>query len=191
MIRSLVVLFCILVGVSRGQEDVALPNCQELIPGTLDIHWDLKDSNIVVELRGTGIDEANGYMAFGFSPEGASRAQMVGGNALVGGTVDGEFFAMNYDLGSKSTCDLSSGRGVCPANEDAKLIAGSEQNGMMIIRMERPVADWPIDGSRPAIWASGRVLGDTNVPLIQFHGSSHTSALSSVSVRFDQPSTCI
>ena len=189
MIRSFVVLIFILVG-SLGQEDVALPNCQELIPGKLDIHWDLKDSKIVIELHGSGIDESNGYMAFGFSPQGASRAQMVGGTALVGGTVDGDFFAMNYNLGSKSTCNLSSGRGVCPANGDAKLIAGSEQNGKMIVRMERSVGDWPMDGSRPAIWATGRVVGDVNTPLIQFHGSSHTAASSTVSVRFDQPSTC-
>ncbi len=99
-----------------GQDDAlyGLPNCQELVPGVLNVHWNLSDSVLDIALEGTIRDIGNQYLAFGFSQLGVPSARMTGSTALIGGFVGEQPFALNYVLGSKSTCDYATGNGVCP-----------------------------------------------------------------------------
>lgn len=85
--------------------------CREVIPGRLQVKWEIQDENLVIELFGR-IKE-NQYMAFGLS--GANgRPQMVGGDVVVAfyDTVARVFRAEDYYLSSLSQCDLK--QGVCP-----------------------------------------------------------------------------
>lgn len=85
--------------------------CREVIPGRLQVKWEIQDDKLVVELFGRM--KENYYMAFGLS--GAhGRTQMVGGDVAVAfyDTQARVFRAEDYYLSNLSQCDSKGG--VCP-----------------------------------------------------------------------------
>lgn len=170
-----------------------LPNCQELAPGALNLHWELSEDGKVLDLALEGVvQEGDQYLAFGFSPPGESTAEMVGSHAVIAGNIGDEFFGQNYFLSGASQC--ISGNGVCPeSTQDIEVVEGERNGNVMAIHMKRGIGDWPIDGSQVAIWATGAVEGSSSIasPGIQYHGNNRASPGSSATVAFNEASnTC-
>ena len=189
-----------------GQDDAlyGLPNCQELVPGVLNVHWNLSDSVLDIALEGTIRDIGNQYLAFGFSQPGVPSARMTGSTALIGGFVGEQPFALNYELGSKSTCDYATGNGVCPdfagnstapKTTSAKVIQANRNGDAMAIHMTRPLGptdgkennEWPSDGSQVVIYAIGPVAEFSSVeePEVLIHRVK-TPGVSTATVKFDE-----
>lgn len=92
----------------------SLPNCMELISGYFNLHWALNnDSTVTLGLEGRP-GNGNFWLGFGFSGPQAIAPVMVGSNVVIGGFINGQCFAYNYELSAKSQCDFSTGEGVCP-----------------------------------------------------------------------------
>lgn len=173
-----------------------LPNCQELLPGTLNLHWDVSEDGTVLDLALEGIaSENNQYMAFGFSPAGDTTAEMVGAGTVIAGNIGDEFFGKNYVLTRKGRCDAS-GEGVCPdPMQDVEVVQAERDadTNVMAIHVRRSLGDWPLDGSRVSIWAMGSVGDGSSIesPDIGYHGAMRTSPGSSATVVFSEATnTC-
>lgn len=195
--KSSVVLFSVVCGFllnqpAQGQETLlfGLPNCQELVPGVLNIHWDLSKDGTVLDFALEGIvSEGNQYMAFGFSPPDAPSAQMLDSHVVIAGNVGEDFFGKNYLITEYQKCE--SGVGVCQENpQDVEVVDAERRSNGMAIHMKRGIGDWPVDGSQVSIWAMGNVGDGSSVELpdIQYHGTKRGSPGSSTTVQFNTPS---
>ncbi len=180
---------------AQAQETLlfGLPNCQELVPGILNLHWELSEDGTVIDFALEGIvPEGNQYMAFGFSPPDAPSAVMVGSQVVIAGNVGEDFFGNNYLLTEYQSCNA--GLGVCQeSSQDIEVVDAERSSNGMAIHMKRGIGDWPVDGSQVSIWAMGAVGDDSSVALpdIQYHGTKRSAPGSSTTVTFNTPSnTC-
>jgi len=172
----------------------------------LNLWWTLEgDGNTLnMALEGVLPSPQDQYLAFGFSPPGSTTSRMVGSNAVVGGTVGIEPFAMKYYLDSKMPCSYDRANGVCPAsvfNGDGSTQVELEDfvtEGVAVafhikVPLNSPEAGWwPVDGSQPAIYAIGPVQGSSSVdkPEILLH-RLHTPSFDNVVVDFtSSTNTC-
>ena len=152
--------------------------CLELDPGYLNLRWAVAGDEITLGLEGRP-GAGDRWLGFGFSPPGAAGVEMVGADALVAGVVGGQCFAFNYRLGDRSQCDFITGAGVCPdfaaaappEGGPAELLACEADGDRLAITARRALGGWPLDGSRPAVWAMGPVSEGSNstVPVPLYH----------------------
>lgn len=62
-----------------------LANCKTLVPGMLNLHYQVDPTNTYVDMALEGVvDKGDQYLSFGYAEPGASYAKMVGGNVVVG-----------------------------------------------------------------------------------------------------------
>lgn len=116
-------------------------NCREVLPGRLQVKWEIQGENLLVELFGRIKEDQ--YMAFGLS--GAqNRPQMVGGDVVVAfyDRMSRVFRAEDYYLSHLSQCDGK--QGACPdirigGRNDIEFLTGDRKNGVTNIKFRRPL----------------------------------------------------
>ena len=176
-----------------------LENCQELVPGVLNLWWTLEGDGNTLDMALEGVlpSPQDQYLSFGFSPPGSINSRMVGSNVIVGGTVGIEPFAMKYYLDRKMPCNYEAASGVCPVsvfNDDGStqvelqdfVTEGSAVAFHVKVPLNSPDAGWwPVNGSQPAIYAIGPVQGSSSVekPEVLIH-RLHTPSFENVVVDF-------
>jgi hypothetical protein len=159
---------------ATGLGSATFANCVSLSPN-LQMHYtiegDMLDMVLEGKLRDPTID--SWYLSYGYSPEGARGSEMVGGSALLGGLVNGECFGYEYYLDGELECNYEVGYGSCPsfvfdgaAVSSASLVECEKSGDTLAIRMSKqlgvdeagiPGTAWPLDSSKFAMWAVGRV----------------------------------
>ena len=157
-----------------GLGSASFANCVALSPN-LQMHYTVEGDMLDMVLEGKLRDPTadSWYLSYGYSPEGARGSEMVGGSALLGGLVNGACFGYEYYLDGELECNYEVGYGSCPsfvfdgaAVSSASLVECEKSGDTLAIRMTKrlgvdeagiPGTAWPLDSSKFAMWAVGRV----------------------------------
>jgi hypothetical protein len=152
--------------------------CSALDPGYLTLRWTVAGDQVTLGLEGRP-GAGDRWLGFGFSPPGAAGVEMVGADALVAGVVGGACFAFNFRLGARAQCNFAAGTGVCPdfaaaprpEGGPAELLACEVDGDRLAVTARRALGGWPLDGSRPIVWAMGPVSEGSNAtaPVPLYH----------------------
>jgi len=140
-----------------------LPNCAPI--GPLTLRWSIDQSNDVIEYELRANVAPDTWMGWGFSA--SDVAEMAGSTVVLSGYSDDQPFSVSYDLTGRSS------RYVNPALPEVELLAASTDGGVTTIRAKRPLGDWPLDGGRAVVWATGPVSGGVDDLTVEYHGTSH------------------
>ena len=146
---------------TRAQTTDPLPNCAPI--GPLTLRWSIVDDVIEYEVRANVAPGT--WMGWGFSA--SDVAEMPGSTVVLGGYSDDQPFSVSYDLTGRSS------RYVNAALPEVELLAASTDDGVTTIRAKRPLGDWPLDGGRAVVWATGPVSGGVDDLTVAYHGTSH------------------
>ncbi|XP_025413670.1 protein Skeletor, isoforms B/C-like isoform X2 [Sipha flava] len=118
-----------------------MSNCRDLLPGKLQVHWEVQGDWVQVQL--TGKIREDQYMAFGLSGNQKS-VTMLGGDVAVTfyDRARNSFHAEDYYMSATTGCDGKNG--VCPderlgGRNDAVLVTGTRRNGVTCVVYRRPV----------------------------------------------------
>ncbi|KAL4149249.1 hypothetical protein QTP88_003230 [Uroleucon formosanum] len=118
-----------------------MSNCRDLLPGKLQVHWEVQGDWVQVQL--TGKIRENQYMAFGLSGN-QNSVTMIGGDVVVVfyNPAKNSFHAEDYYLSATTECDDKNG--VCQderlgGRNDAVLVTGTRRNGVTCVVYRRPV----------------------------------------------------
>ena len=174
--------------------DGMFDHCSVLQSEDLNVEWtvDTENSRVYISLLG-GITPGDQWMAFGFSPDSSSSSgsvSMVPGDVTIAGFFNNAGFAIDYNLGSTSQCNPSTGVGVCPdastgaGVDNAHLLTSTIIDGVIRVTFWRPLStgdgvDVPIDPSTPmsVLWAHGPLSDSTTAPVVLKHvGGDRTSS---------------
>lgn len=157
-----------------GLGSATFANCVSLSP-SLQMHYTVEGDMLDMVLEGKLRDQTTDswYLSYGYSPEGARGSEMVGGSALLGGLVNGECFGYEYYLDGVLECNYEVGYGSCPSyvfddasQSSASLVECEKSGDTLAIRMAKQLGvdeagiqgtAWPLDSSKFAMWAMGRV----------------------------------
>lgn len=181
-------------------------NCIALSP-KLQMHYTIEGDVMDMVLEGKLPDATTDswYLSYGYSPEGARGSEMVGGSAILGGLVNGECFGYEYYLDGELECNYDLGYGSCPSYvftadpavaSTASLVECEKVGDVLAIRMTKklgvdeagiPGTAWPVDSSKYAMWAIGRVdaASTAETPVALLH-SSETPRLPGLKVALEE-----
>ena len=149
-------------------------NCQTIVPGKLNMHYKVTGGELEMALEGQ-VSGGDSYLSVGFAPPGYPFSIMLGGTAVIVGTVGDECFAKNFDLASYDPCDYAAGKGACPLSVTAEDLypvemVGCEKVGKGLgVQVKRALGKpgtldaWPVDGSQWGLYAIGKVSSSSTV----------------------------